>query len=85
MTRKCKDEIEPVTPRYALTPAEAGAALGTSDMTVRRLLTSGKLRGLHLGTEWRIRPEALAAYAEQAEEAELPRRRLRSVTQDGRA
>lgn len=42
-----------------LTPEQAGAILGVSGSTVRRLLNRGELRGVRIGGQWRLSEQSL--------------------------
>lgn len=46
-----------------MTPSEAGAALGCSSETVRRLIASGELRARKLGGVWAVDGAAVARRA----------------------
>jgi excisionase family DNA binding protein len=49
-----------------LTPKEVADRLQVSIRTVRRLITSGQLKALHIGRLLRITPAALEAYVTEA-------------------
>jgi excisionase family DNA binding protein len=46
----------------AMTVADVAACLGVTDKTIRREITRGKLKVVHVGTALRITQEALDVY-----------------------
>lgn len=58
-----------------LTAAQAAERLQLREDTVLRWLREGKLPGAKLGRIWRIRPEALDRFIQEAERANLDTRR----------
>ena len=54
------------TSKLTLTLDEAGAQLGVSAKTVRRLIAGRHLRGTFVGRQVRVRPEDLAEYLAHA-------------------
>jgi excisionase family DNA binding protein len=65
----------PEFPERYLSPNEVAQRLNVTPLTVRRWLTSGKLKGLRAGRLWRVRESDLDAFLqgsgrEQAEKAD---------------
>ena len=65
---------------HALTPAEVGARLRVSAMTIRRRIAAGELEAVNVGTpqcpRWRVTEPALAAYLDSIQ---VRRRGLKGV------
>ena len=51
---------------------ELEARLGVKRKAVLRLVALGKLRGLHVGRQWRFDPIDVAAYLEREKQAVVP-------------
>jgi excisionase family DNA binding protein len=64
-----------------LTPKQLANYLQVSDITIKRALKSGKLRGFHIGRDWRIEKEAVPEWlheygrANKDGEVEISRRK----------
>ena len=48
-----------------LTPTEAAELLKVKESTIKTYLRAGELKGLKLGTRWRIAPEDLQAFIDK--------------------
>ena len=55
------------TQERLLTPAEVATRLNVSLVTVGRWLREGKLKGLKVGRQWRVRESDLEAFLERGE------------------
>ena len=65
--------------------SEVAERVGACERTVYRALRSGRLAGERLGAQWRIRPEAVAAWlAASADPPPAPARPARGPTAPGR-
>jgi excisionase family DNA binding protein len=65
------DSEPPVFPAY-WTPAELAAAVGVTRRTVYTWLTSGRLKGIRVGVEWRITKEQFETFTRASEAAHKP-------------
>jgi excisionase family DNA binding protein len=52
-----------------LRPSEVAGLLAVDSRTIQRLIASGRLPALRVGSRWRIRPDDLTAYLAAATEA----------------